>query len=181
MKKKLLYVIFGVLIIASLGVIFRSQIQATFFPIKEIHIHAGFQVYENGKEKSFADIRYMKDDPCGSHEVGKVVNEQLEKAHMHELVDDVVHVHREGATWGDFFTNIKYPVDGSKAEAYINEKKVENILAEEIRPYDRVVIFIGEREKDLKPYFEKQVAKEHIIKTEKRSEQCGATHNETTK
>lgn len=173
--KKIIYVIFALLIIASLGIIFRSQIQATFFPIKEIHIHAGFQVYENGKLKSFADIRYMNDKPCGDHGPGEHVDEQLEKAHLHELVGDVVHVHREGATWGDLFTNLKYPLGADKTEAYINEKKVENILKEEIKPYDKAVIFIGNRENDLKPYFAKQVTKDHIIKTEKRSEQCGAT------
>lgn len=173
--KKFIYVIFALLIIGSLGIIFRTQIQAALFPIKEIHIHAGFQVYENGKQKSFADLRYMNDKPCGSHAPGEHVDEQLEKAHLHELVGDVVHVHREGATWGDLFTNLKYPNAADNTEAYINEKKVDNILKEEIKPYDKVVIFIGNRDKDLKPYFAKQVSQDHILKTEKRSEKCGAT------
>lgn len=173
MKKVALYIIFAVVILSSLGVIFRTQIQAVLFPIKEIHIHAGFQIYEDGKQKSFEDFAYMNDKPCGDHAPGEHVDEQLEKAHLHELVGDVVHVHREGATWGDLFTNLKYPVEAEKIEAYVNGEKLPMVLARKIQPYDRLVVFIGDRDENLNKYLDKQVTKDHIVKTEKRSEQCG--------
>src|SRR4051812_30234652 len=106
--KKVIYIIFGLVILGSLGIIFRDQIQEKFFPVKELHYHAGFQVYENGKQKSFADIAYMHDKPCtGKKAEEEKEDEQIEKAHLHDLVGDVVHVHRENATWGDLFKNIK--------------------------------------------------------------------------
>lgn len=179
MKKRILiYSIFAILIIVSLGVIFRTQLyqlKATLFPVEEVHLHAGFQVYENGNLKSFSDLAYMHDKPCGDPATQGPVDEQIEKTHMHELVGDVAHVHRKGATWGDFFTNIKYPVEDKQFEAYINEKKVDNLLKMEINKYDRLVLFIGNHDADLKKYFAKQVPMDHIKEVEDRSEQCGLT------
>lgn len=170
--KKLLYVLFAVLLIGSLGVIFRNQIRATLFPVKVVHLHAGFQVYKDGKLQSFADLKYMHDKPCTGKESPEELYDPTMKAHLHDLVGDVVHVHREHVVWGDLFTFLQYPVDETKAEAYVNGHKVNGILSYPIKPYDSLVLLIG-KHGDAKQYIDKEVTKAHIQEVEKRSESCG--------
>ncbi len=71
----------------------------------ETHLHAGFQVYVDGVKQDFSDYQYMEIQPCGITDYGEKTPEeqQLEKAHLHDGVGDVVHVHRAGATWGGPF------------------------------------------------------------------------------
>lgn len=38
-------------------------------------------------------------------------NEQLAKAHLHEGIGDVVHIHRRGATWNNWFHSIHFSID----------------------------------------------------------------------
>src|SRR3989344_6791336 len=95
---------------------------------KEIHYHAGFQVYFDGKLQDFSGAKYMTVNPCGEEENGQE-NEQLEKAHHHDGVGDVVHVETEGAKWLDLFKNIRFNSDSSNpVEGYVNGKRVGNIL-----------------------------------------------------
>ena len=44
-------------------------------------------------------------------------DKQLEKAHLHDLIGTVAHIHRENATWRDLFKNIGYSVSSKKGEA----------------------------------------------------------------
>jgi hypothetical protein len=172
LMKRIIYALFAVLIVASIGIIFRDNIRAVLFPVKVVHYHAGFQVYENGKLKSFADIRYMHDKPCTGNPSPEELYDPMEKAHLHDLVGDVVHVHRENVVWGDLFTNLKYPVDESNAEAYINGHKVSGLLSYPIKSYDSLVLFIGTHG-DVKQYIANEVTKAHIQEVEHRSETCG--------
>jgi hypothetical protein len=170
--KKIIYILFAAIILGSVGIIFRDNIRAILFPVKVLHYHAGFQVYENGKLKSFADIRYMHDKPCTGNPSPEELYDPMERAHLHDLVGDVVHVHREHVTWGDLFTNLKYPVDESNAEAYVNGHKVNGILSYPIKPYDSLVLLIGTHG-DPKQYIAKEVTKAHVQQVEKGSETCG--------
>jgi hypothetical protein len=140
------------------------------FQNPEIHYHAGFKVFVNGYQQDFSEDRYMNFTLCTLR--GKSENNQLEKAHLHDNTGDVVHVHRKGAVWGDLFTNINYsfppnvPVIG-----YINHRKIENILAYPIKPYDSVIIVAGDASNiDLNAY----VTLNQIRETEKKSETCGS-------
>ncbi len=95
---------------------------------------------------------------------------QIGKAHLHDHVGDVVHVHRTGAVWGDLFTNIHYTFPfGEPVTGYVNGKTTQNILAYPIRAYDSVVIIVG---KNSSIDFSKTVSKSHIIDVEKHSESC---------
>lgn len=142
---------------------------------KPIHIHAGFQVYKDDKLLDFSDFKYMHEAPCtvdGKPLEDAHVDEQLEKAHLHDHTGDVVHVHRKDALWNDLFANIKYPID-EKAVVYIDGKRVNNFLDLEIKPYTSTVIFIGNHSDDQK-YLKDAVEKEYIQKIEKKSETCSS-------
>ncbi len=160
-----------VLILIGFGL---ALIQAKREKVQKIHYHAGFQVYKDDKLVNFSDLKYMDVKPCTVS--GKAIdsgNDQLEKAHLHDLVGDVVHVHRNNAIWADLFKNIKYDVPKG-SQGYVNGQKTSDILTYPIKPYDSVIIFIGSH-KDIKEYLPKAVSKAHIQDIEKHSEACGAS------
>ena len=130
---------------------------------EEFHIHAGFKVYKDNELVDFSGLEYMKINPCLTGD-GHAENEdeQIEKAHLHDNVGDVAHVHRENATWADLFMNIGYPIMGN-----------EDLLASPIKAYESVVFFEGENS-DIESKASSKVSREHILEVEGKSENCGS-------
>lgn len=112
---------------------------------EEIHYHAGFVVFENGKKLDFSDTKYMYIKSCtlDGEEDESLEDSQLEKAHLHDNVGDVVHVEGEGAVWGDLFANIKFPIDYSKVTGYINGYEEKDFQNKAINSDDSLVLFVG--------------------------------------
>ena len=165
MQKRLGFII-GVVVILGLSLIFYKK----FIPEEKIHHHAGFKVFVDGKLQDFSNLKYMSIKLCGDEEKEHEKNEQLEKAHLHDQVGDVVHVEAEGAIWKDLFLNINYEIKLDKAiNGYVNGKKVENIMDHPINSYDSAVIFSGKVDQKL---LKKAVTKQKILETEKKSETC---------
>lgn len=79
---------------------------------KKIHYHAGVVVFQNNKKLNFSKLKYMSLEPCvlNKKEEDSAEDIQIEKAHLHDNVGDVVHVERTGAIWRDLFTNIHFPL-----------------------------------------------------------------------
>lgn len=69
--------------------------------------------------------------------------EQYEKAHLHDYVGEVVHVHRLGATWGDLFTNLGVRF-ATPSVAYSDGIEVDDIMNTVITADSRVLILVGE-------------------------------------
>ena len=137
---------------------------------KEMHYHAGFQIYVNGQRQDYSDFRFMNLEPC-SQDQKHDEDGQMEKAHLHDNVGDVVHVHSQGALWFDLFKNIKVSFDlRLSITAYVNGQLVEHIFERAIQPYDSVVIFVGSVDVTK---LSDAVTKEHIIQVEQKSESCG--------
>ena len=159
-----LYVL--ILFIAA-GFIFGKK----FIPQEKIHYHAGFVVFDNNKKVDFSDYKYMNVKPCtvDEKESGEE-DEQLEKAHLHDNVGDVVHVEQTNAKWKDLFANIHFPIDYSKTTAFVDGKVVPDFANQQIRPYQSMVIFIGNVDKN---HLKEAVTKKHIVEEEKKSESCG--------
>ena len=74
-------------------------------------------------------------------------NIQLEKAHLHDNVGDLVHIEARDAFWRDLFTNIKFPMDYAKTAGYINGKKYQ-ISKNSYPSDDSLVVFVGETTKN---------------------------------
>jgi hypothetical protein len=170
-SRKILYLVlpFFILLVGWFG----WMLKIVYFPAKPIHFHAGFIVLKDNKQVDFSNIKYMHTKPCGNTTVEHTdpEEEQIEKAHLHDYVGDVVHVHRKGATWGDLFTNLKYPLDYAHVTAYINGQKTTNVQQFPIRAYDSLVVFIGKN--DIKLGLTKAVKKSHMQQVEKKSDNCG--------
>ena len=138
----------------------------------EIHYHAGFQVYIDEELQDFSQTKYMSVKLCGEDEKEHKQDEQLEKAHLHDNIGDVVHVEAEEVKWKDLFKNIKFNIDRSKPiEGFVNGKKVSDILAYPIKTYDSLVLLIGEYPNS-SDYVKQGVKKEWIKEIERKSESC---------
>src|SRR5258706_10677792 len=141
-------------------------------PAKEIHYHAGFLVYVDGQLQDFTPSKYMETQPCYTNKVKHPPEDnQKEKAHLHDGIGDVVHVHRANTTWGDLFKNIDFSFPATEsAVGYINNTQINDIFHYPIKPDDSAIIVSGDiKAIDLKRY----VTVDHIKEIESKSETCG--------
>ncbi len=140
---------------------------------EHLHYHAGFRVYIDGQLQDYSDYKYMIFVTCSEHDEKKSkAEEQIEKAHLHDGVGDVVHVHRAGSTWGDLFKNIQVelPVDKGLF-GYINGVQNEDILNAPIKAYNTAIFVLGE---DDASHDKEIVSEEHIKEVEAKSELWGS-------
>lgn len=152
MRKYLSWLV--VILILGIGVLVYSPSEE-----EHIHYHAGFVVYIDGEKQDYSDYKYMNFKSC-TEEKSKPTKEelQIEKAHLHDGVDDVVHVEQAGAVWGDLFKNIG--VEFSEDLPEINKP---------IEADSSVVFSVG------KPVDNpEKVSIEHIKEVEAKSELCGS-------
>lgn len=143
---------------------------------EEVHYHAGFRVYIDGQLQNYSAAKYMEIEPCTTSSHQEKEDDQAEKAHLHDGVGDVVHVHRNGAVWGDLFKNIKVSFDpGKQVVAYQEGGGVlPDIFNQSIKPYQSIVILVGDQA-NAKELVKNAVTLEHIKDVEARSETCGET------
>jgi hypothetical protein len=137
----------------------------------KIHYHAGFMVYIDGVLQDFSGDKYMNTDFCSAQHKTETPEEiRIGKAHLHDNVGNVMHVHRAGAVWGDLFNNINYAFpEGKPIAGYVNGKSVPDIFTYPIQPYDSIIITVGDSSAvDLT----KTITKSHILDVEKHSEGC---------
>lgn len=168
-KKHAILLVFLIFLVAGAAFFAYSK----FVPEKKIHYHAGLLVFQNNKKVDFSDVKYMYIKPCTINGKEEETNEddQLEKAHLHDNIGDVIHIERGGAVWKDLFTNIRFPLDYDKATGFINGKKVVNYQSKVIQPYDRLIVFIGKN--DMTSGLRLAPTKDYIEKTAKKSKTCG--------
>lgn len=149
----------------------------TYFTFKEIttpkkvHYHAGFVVFKEDKRVNFSDFKYMRVKPCTedkNHE-DSVEDVQAEKAHLHDLVGDVVHVEEKNAYWRDLFYNINYKLEYSNAVALIDGKKVTQFENRKIQPDESLIILIGNNKSN---HLQDAVSKSYINEKAAKSEDC---------
>lgn len=148
-------------------------LKSKFIPEKKVHYHAGFVIIQDNKKIDFSDLKYMKVEPCTEdkeEEKHTEADEQIEKAHLHDNVGDVVHVENEDAKWKDLFTNLKYSVDSNQVKGYSNGVEIKNLLDSPIIPFQSIVIFIGNNDPS---HLKKQVTLQYIKSKVKTSENCG--------
>lgn len=86
-----------------LGAAIVLGIRFATYKVEVIHYHANFVLYINGKREEFKGMEYYSEV-----EMCTLNNAVLpsERAHMHDNVNDVVHVEDHATTWGQFFTNL---------------------------------------------------------------------------
>lgn len=163
-NKKLLFLIVFIILLGVSVFSWKSSQKK-----EHVHNHAGFKVFVDGQLQDLSDIKYMNLTPCGDVHDG---DDQAEKAHLHDQVGTVVHMHRDGAKWKDLFQNIEYPIDASRfMRAFVNGTEVQDILDRDIKAYDSLMLFIGASENP-ESYHSQVVTRQEIEAVEAKSELC---------
>lgn len=86
------------------GVVIMLAIRFLTYQPEKVHYHANFGLYINGQRETFKGSQYYQSVAICSNTSGITTPEQ--RAHMHNNVNDVVHVHDHAVTWGQFFENL---------------------------------------------------------------------------
>ena len=127
---------------------------------EDVHYHANFAFYVNGDQDEFDNFTFYEEIQACNPANGV---RPESRAHMHEMVNHVVHVHDEGVTWGHFFANLGYTlgndtvitndgafVDGDGAELtfILNGQRTRSIANQLIGDQDRLLINYGDEGED---------------------------------
>jgi len=90
-----------------LGVLIILAIRLFTYDPPHTHYHANFAVYINGQREEFNNPKYYQEVAICSAD-----NDNLpqQRAHMHDNINSVVHVHDSAVTWGQFFDNIGWEI-----------------------------------------------------------------------
>lgn len=90
---------FGVI----LGALIILAIRFATYQPPTTHYHANFAVYLNGVREQFKGPQYYQEVAACSVN-GPI--QPAQRAHMHDNINSVIHVHDDGVTWDQFFENI---------------------------------------------------------------------------
>lgn len=89
---------------ALIGATTILGIRFVTYTVPAVHYHANFALYINGQQEQFKSSKYYTEvSACA---INHSVKQPTERAHMHENVNNVVHVEDNSVTWGQFFTNL---------------------------------------------------------------------------
>lgn len=127
----------------------------------ETHYHANFSVYINGVREEFDIGTYYEEvAACTSSYQGNPKG----RVHMHDTINDIIHVHDARVTYGHFFQNIGwavgdeylvtlenlYQTEGTKKVRYfINNEEVDSVTNRVIGNLDKLLVTYGEKNEDV--------------------------------
>jgi hypothetical protein len=103
-------ILFAVLAGFFIGVIWLVAVRFITMVDPTVHHHANFALYINGERDTFDSFTFYEEvQSCGVD----AYNNPKTRVHMHDNVNDLIHVHDAAATWGHFFANIGYTLGDS--------------------------------------------------------------------
>jgi hypothetical protein len=136
-----------------------------FFSYKsdDVHYHANFTLYLDGQREMFKGAQYYTETEMCSADTSMV---PAGRAHMHDNINDVVHVEDSAVTWGQFFENLGWTMgpsmimkpDGTAYTASGNQKlhvilngqdftDLTNMANTVIKDEDKLLISFGDESK----------------------------------
>lgn len=141
--------------------------------IEDVHYHAGFKIFKDNEEMDFSALEYMRVQPCsvdGEHEDDH--EEDGDIIHLHDLVDDVVHIHGPGATWGMVFDYLKIDTTSASVKAFNAGQEIETPLVSAVEPYQSMIFLVGENPLVDATDNEQYLTDDYIKKIEEKGESC---------
>ncbi len=95
------------LAIFILGALWAASLRFILLVDTSVHYHANFAVFVDGQRDPFDSFTFYEEvTACSPDHSG----DPASRAHMHDQVSDVVHVHDEAVTWAHFFNNLGYNI-----------------------------------------------------------------------
>ncbi len=147
-----------VIVLASVLVGATIMVGVRFITYKPntVHYHANFALYVNGVRDGFKGPGFYEEvQACTSNES----DNPRSRVHMHNNVNNVVHVHARGVTWGQFFENLSYTLgdntietsdgvfvsaqDGSELQFVLNGEPVDTAANRPIKSEDVLLVNYG--------------------------------------
>lgn len=138
-----------------MGLLWFGALRYLLHQSNETHYHANFAVYIDGKREEFKSFTYYEEVAACT---AAFANNPKGRAHMHDTVNDVIHVHAAAVTYADFFNAIDWSLgpnfvrtgDGlitnnvEKSWVFIlNGKKVDRVDSVVIGDQDKLLISYG--------------------------------------
>ncbi len=137
------------------GMFWLSAVRFIAYDPQDVHYHADFALFVDGERYPFDRFSFYEEvTACG----GDGLLDPATRAHMHDEINYIVHVHDDAATWGHFFANIGmtagdtvFKVDtdvyveqeGVELHYILNDKPVRTIANRVIESEDTLLISIG--------------------------------------
>ena len=114
-----------------------------------VHWHADFALYIRGERYDFGQERFVSDEE----------DELSENVHIHGARVSVVHVHREGTTWREFFDSLGFELtdqclttpegeqfcdsEAERLSFVLNGVKLDALAFQDVTDIDRALISFG--------------------------------------
>ena len=114
-----------------------------------VHWHADFALYIRGERYDFGQERFVSDEE----------DELSENVHLHGARVSVVHVHREGTTWREFFDSLGFELtdqclttpegeqfcdsEAERLSFVLNGVKLDALAFQDVTDIDRALISFG--------------------------------------
>lgn len=92
-----------VLLVFIFGAVAVIAVRFILVKKQSTHYHANFALYVNGQKEEFSSFVYYEEVSACTDEYA---NNPKSRVHMHDNVNNLVHVHDQAATWSHFFSNI---------------------------------------------------------------------------
>ena len=143
-------------------------------PVPEFHEHADFALFLNGRQFDFSLDKYMSTKPCTISDAAGIIDVAYAHAddsgigdvvHLHDLDGGVIHVHREGVTYEQFFESLHMAFsdtsftddvgntytndDKNVFRFFVNGSEVPTIADRPIRDLDQVLVTYGSRNRTM--------------------------------
>lgn len=94
------------------------------------HTHANFKVYINGSPVDFSQPKYQAVN-------GKDLDENI---HLHDGKGDLIHIHKQGVSLGEFFTSLKMNLSKDAYKLYVNGKVNTSFMSYIPQDLDKILI-----------------------------------------
>ncbi len=123
---------------------------------KAVHYHANFALFVNGKRETFDNFTFYEEE--AACDLAQADNPK-HNAHMHDKVNDLIHVHASAVTWGAFFANIGFTLgnkvvttengvfvdgqDGNRLQFILNGTSITSAENRVIKSEDALLISYG--------------------------------------
>ena len=195
MKSKLQNIVKSVWFLATagflLGILVTLGIRfVNYQPEEAVHYHANFAVYVSGQREEFKGPSYYEETSASECNTEEREESPLERAHMHDNINDVVHVEDHLVTWGHFFQNLGWAVDAkhvktpnqvmivndqNKVVFILNGKRIDEVNRLIINSEDKLLISYGNAsDQDLNKYYQTIASTAGHYNVTPDSASCGA-------
>jgi hypothetical protein len=147
------------------GILWFGGLRFLLVHPSETHYHANFAVYINGQREEFKSFGYYEEiAACTSDYANNVKG----RSHMHDNINNVIHIHDTRVTYQDFFENLGWSIgpdyvhtdttlysnnDHATVKYILNGNPIDRVDNKIINDKDRLLVSYGDITSDSNTQF----------------------------